>query len=214
MAIDRPALASRFNIGGWVPTTRVVTPGLPADPGTIGERWADLSVDARRERAAGRVAAWLAGGGDTDGRREAVLTVALGDGPGFALLLAELQSQLREIGVTLQRASSADTADLVLVDTVARYADARWYLNQFNCGLDRGLCSEDADFLVAQALDEPQPARRAVLLAEAESDLTQSNAYIPFGSPIRWSLVRGSVAGYAANRWAFHPLPEMAVIPR
>ena len=61
---------------------------------------------------------------------------------------------------------------------------------------------------------EIDPVARATLLAEAESALTLSNVYIPFGSPLRFSLVRGDVDNFAANAWAFHPLPALAVIPR
>jgi peptide/nickel transport system substrate-binding protein len=38
--------------------------------------------------------------------------------------------------------------------------------------------------------------------------------FIPFGPPIRWSLVRGSVTGFATNRWGMHPLMPMAMRPR
>ena len=47
-----------------------------------------------------------------------------------------------------------------------------------------------------------------------EAQLTLANVYIPIGAPLRWSLVRGSVDAFVANRYAFHPLPEMAQIPR
>ena len=55
---------------------------------------------------------------------------------------------------------------------------------------------------------------RATLIAEAEAALTLANVYIPFGSPLRFSLVRGDVDGFSGNAWAFHPLPPLAVIPR
>ena len=51
MALDRPALIAPFNIGGWVPTTRVVAPGLPGDPGYVGERWSERTIE---ELARGR----------------------------------------------------------------------------------------------------------------------------------------------------------------
>jgi hypothetical protein len=61
---------------------------------------------------------------------------------------------------------------------------------------------------------EIDPVARATLIAEAEAALTLSNVYIPFGSPLRFSLVRGDVDGFASNAWALHPLPPLAVIPR
>ena len=57
---------------------------------------------------------------------------------GHDLLFSELRSQSAGIGVVLVRVGNADEADLMLVDRVARYGSARWFVNQFNCQLDRG----------------------------------------------------------------------------
>jgi ABC-type transport system substrate-binding protein len=210
MAIDRPELISAFNIGGWVPTTRVVAPGLPGDPAYVGERWSERSIEDLRAVAASRVAGWRRGNRGSEAR----LTLAMGDGPGLDLLFRELAGQLGAIGVRLERVPERAPSDLALVDRVARYAEARWFLNQFNCTLRNGLCDSDADDLVAQAMAEIDPVARATLLAEAEAAMTLSNIYIPFGSPLRFSLVRSDVDTFAANPWAFHPLPALAVIPR
>jgi oligopeptide transport system substrate-binding protein len=210
MALDRPQLVAPFNIGGWVPTTRVVAPGLPNDPGYVGERWGERPVDELRALAAGRVAGWRR----ANGGQEARLTVAMDEGPGLDLLFRELASQLADIGVRLERVGEGRPADFALVDRVARYAEPRWFLNQFNCSLRGGLCDSDADYLVEQAMAEIDPVAKATLLAEAEAALTLSNVYIPFGSPLRFSLVRSGVDAFAANPWAFHPLPPLAEIPR
>ena len=210
MALDRPQLIAAFNIGGWVPTTRIVAPGLPGDPELVGERWSDGSIEDLRAVAAGRVAAWRR----ANGNGEARLAVAMDDGPGYDQLFRELAAQWGAIGVRLERVPETDLADLVMLDRVARYADPRWFLNQFNCSLGTGLCDADADDLVEQAMAEIDPVARATLLAEAESTLALSNVYIPFGSPLRFSLVRGDVEGFVANPWAFHPLPPLAIIPR
>lgn len=206
MAIERPALAAAFNVGGWVPTTRVVAPDLPDDPGLAGERWQGRSIDQLRQVAASRLAGLP--GGD---RR---LTLAIGDSPGEQLLMRELARQLATVGITLVRARGEAGADLALVDRVARYPSPRWFLNQFNCILEDGLCSVEADRLASRALDERDPVLRAQLMGQAENALAGANVYIPFGSPLRWSLVRGNVDGFAPNLWGFHPLPDMAVIPR
>ena len=150
----------------------------------------------------------------SNGGAEARLTLAMGEGPGLDLLFRELASQLAGIGVRLERVRDGARSDFTLVDRVARYAEPRWFLNQFNCSLGGGLCDSDADFLVGQAMDEIDPIARATLLAEAEAALTLSNVYIPFGSPLRFSLVRSGVDAFAANAWAFHPLPPLAEIPR
>jgi ABC-type transport system substrate-binding protein len=210
MALDRPQLIAAFNIGGWVPTTRVVAPGMPGDPGYVGERWADRGIDDLRAVAAARVAAWKR----DQATGELRLSLAIGEAPGLDLLYRELAAQFATIGVRLDRVAEGEPADFTLVDRVARYAEPRWFLNQFNCSLRNGLCDPDADFLVQQAMTEIDPVARATAFAEAESALTLANVYIPFGSPLRFSLVRGDVDGFAANAWAFHPLPPLAVIPR
>lgn len=210
MAIDRAALIAPFNIDGWTPTTRIVAPGLLGDPGTIPERWAGQPIEALRAAAAGRVGAWRR----ENGGAEARLTLALERSPGLDILFRELSAQLGAVGIRLERVASAREADLVLIDRVARYADPRWFLNQFNCSLGYGACTPLADRLVRETLQEEVPGGRAAKLAEAEAALTLDNVYIPFGPPLRFSLVRGTVQGFLPNQWAFHPLPPLATIPR
>lgn len=212
MAIDRIALVAPFSIGGWEATTRVVQPGMPEDRGAIGERWEGEGIADRRLEAANRVAAWRLANGMED--EPVSLTILLGDEPGHDLLLRELAGQLARIGIVLERVGDGAEPDLLLVDRVARYASPSWFLNQFNCSLRRGLCSEEADLLVTQAVSAAEAPVREAYLAEAEAQLTLANVYIPFGSPVRWSLVRGNVSGFAANPWAFHPLPPLATLPR
>ena len=210
MALDREALIGPFNIGGWVPTTRVVAPGLPSDPGYIAERWTGRTIAETRAEAARRVAAWARSSGN-----EPRLTLALGEGAGLDILFRELNAQLATIGIRLERVpEDSDNADLTLIDRVARYADSRWFLNQFHCSLSGGLCSAEADALVRDSIVQTDPAVKASLLAQAEAELTLANLYIPIGSPLRFSLVRGGVEGFVGNAWAFHPLPPLAVIPR
>ncbi|MDZ4308822.1 ABC transporter substrate-binding protein [Allopontixanthobacter sp.] len=208
MAIDRQSLLQPFNIGGWIPTTRVVAPDLPGDPKIIGERWNGLSLELRQAEAARRVAA-VAG---TD-RAARTLSIAMPPGPGSDLLFRELSEDLAAVGVVLERASESAPADLVLVDRLARYADARWFLNQFHCSLKRGLCSPEADEAVRRAMQASDPAATAAMLAEAEARLTAANVYIPIGAPIRWSLVRGGVDGFSENNWGLHPLFPLALRP-
>jgi oligopeptide transport system substrate-binding protein len=209
MAIDRTALLSRFNIGGWVPSTRVVPAALAGAKAV--ERWSGSSIDQRRAAAASRVAAWHAGAGKGE---TLVLTVALADEPGYVTLFNELAAQLQTVGIVLERVDEGKAADLVLVDRVARYAAPRWFLNQFNCKLARGLCNSEADAQVQAALTAATPQERAENLVRAEALLTAANVFVPIGAPLRWSMVRGSVTGYATNPWAWHPLPDMATIPR
>ena len=95
MAIDRDG-ADRAR-SGWPagpPSTRIVSPAVEGDLGTIGERWADRSLDERRAEAAGRVARWRA----RTRRSAPQLAIALPRGPGADLLFARLRDDLAAIG--------------------------------------------------------------------------------------------------------------------
>lgn len=200
MAIDRTALIQSFGISGWRESSWIVPLDAYAEPPYPADRWDGASLADRREIAAARIRAWATAD------REAVVQVALPDGPGSELLLNRLAEDWGAIGITVRRATSAETADLELRDTLARYSSPRWYLNQFNCSLGQGLCAPQADALVRQSLAEPDAAARERLLVEAHAALVEREVYIPLGAPVRWSLVRASLRNYIANAWGAHPL--------
>lgn len=208
MAIDRDALGSALNVGGWATTTRIVNPGLADEGGTVDERWPGRNLDERRQVAAGRVSRWKASGALVP------LRIALPSGPGGDQVFQRLAADFKAIGLDTRRVAEGADADLRLIDVVARYARAAWFLNQLSCGAGRALCNPAADRLTAEALDQPDPAKRADLYAEAEAQLTVTNSFIPFGVPIRWSLVAGKATGFVANRWNVHPLMPMAMRPK
>jgi Bacterial extracellular solute-binding proteins, family 5 Middle len=195
MVLDREGFANALNLGGWTATTRVVNPGLVGDDGTISERWIGRNLDDRRALAA-------------------PLRIALPAGPGGDLLFERVAADFKAIGLSSRRVNMAAKADLKLIDNVARFARAPWFLNQLSCAAARGLCSSVADRLAAEARAEPDPALRAELLSNAEAELTKTNSFLPLGVPIRWSLVGGDATGIAINRWNMHPLMPMALRPK
>ncbi|TMM48046.1 ABC transporter substrate-binding protein [Qipengyuania marisflavi] len=208
MAIDRDKLLTPFNIGGWIPTTRIVAPGMPGDSETVAERWEDMSLDQRRARAASRVRQWAAGNGGAP-----TLRISLPAGPGSDLLFQSLERDFAAIGITASQVAPGAKADLLLRDRVARYGAARWFLNQFNCRVASTVCVVEADALVARTLTTQDMAEEAALLDEAEVLLTAANFYIPLGAPIRWSLVRAGTVGFTENPWSFHPLFPLSRAP-
>ena len=208
MAIDREALIASFNIAGWTATSRVLNPGLEGDNGTVSERWTGRTIEERRVQASARVVQWKSAAHSAP-----VLRLALPSGPGADLLFERLASDLKLIGLGAQRVGLSADADLRLVDRTARYARPAWFFNQLSCANSRMLCSVAADKLAGEAQAEPGLVKRAELYAQAEAQLTVANAYIPFGVPIRWSLV-SSTSGFAANRWGVHPLMPLAFIPK
>ena len=134
-------------------------------------------------------------------------------GPGADILFRALQSQFAEIGIATVRVAMDEQPDLALRERIARYGGAQWFLNQFDCAVSRAVCSEDVDFLLDLARDSSTPEEQASYLAEAEAALVALSVYIPFGPPIRWSMVRGDVTGFAENPWGLHPLFPLSGAP-
>ncbi|MFN3554033.1 MAG: ABC transporter substrate-binding protein [Novosphingobium meiothermophilum] len=209
MAIDRDALLASFNIGGWQPTTRIVSSQTEDDLGTIGERWQGMTMEERQAQAASRVAAWKAAGQPLP-----TFNLAMPDGAGSTLVFDAVRRDLARIGIAVRRVPENDRADLRLVDAAARYARATWFLNQLSCTVQKAVCSPAGDERVAEARRATDPAARAALLAEAEAEITAANGFIPLARPLRWSMVRSATTGFAPNPWGWHPLPPMAWLPR
>lgn len=209
LSIDRQGMIAALGLGGWTATNRIVASGIEDDPGGAGERWATLSLAERQTMAASRVARWRAGKA-----APVRLRLAMPQGPGADILFAHLTADLARAGLTAVRVGENDAADLRLVDAVARYPRIGWFLNQLSCIGQRGLCSAEADSLVDQAQAALDPATRAALLVRAEARLTEANVFVPFGPPIRWSLVRGDTTGFVPNRLGYHPLMPLAMRPK
>lgn len=201
MALDRAGLIEPFGLGGWQPTSWIVPPGLFELVDLPADRWSGQSIEQRRAIAARRIAQWQPEDG---GRRE--LRIALPEGPGSDLLFEQLAADWAAIGVTVLRVAEDEGADLEIRDRLARYSSPRWFLNQFNCELEIGLCSPEADEIVAQSLAIRDPVAKQESLADAHAALVEAEVFIPLGAPVRWSLVRGAIGAYVPNQWGLHPL--------
>lgn len=209
MAIDREALLAEFNVGGWEPTTRIVSPEAADDLGTVGERWVGLDLAARQGIAAARIERW-----NKAGNSPRTIRIALPATPGGKIVFERLRADLTAIGLKTVRVKEAQDADLRLYDAVARYGRVAWFLNQLSCAAGRPVCSPEGDARMAEALAAPDAETRAALQAEAEAEITAANGFIPFARPLRWSLVRGDITGFAINPWGLHPLLPLALAPR
>lgn len=209
MAIDREALLAEFNVGGWEPTTRIVSPEAADDLGTVGERWVGLDLAARQGIAAARIERW-----NKAGNSPRTIRIALPATPGGKIVFERLRADLNAIGLKTVRVTEAQDADLRLYDAVARYGRVAWFLNQLSCAAGRPVCSPEGDARMAEALAAPDAETRAALQAEAEAEITAANGFIPFARPLRWSLVRGDITGFAINPWGLHPLLPLALAPR
>lgn len=209
LAIDRDAMIAAFNIGGWQATTRLVSAGVQGDAGTVGERWVGVAREQRRALAAERVAKYRLGG-----KPAPLVRIAAPYGPGSRRVLDRLATDFDAIGVAVVRVAEDKPAELRLVDATARYGRASWFLNQLACSVHRPACNAAGDALLLKARLATDLRERARLLGEAEAEITAANSFIPIARPLRWSLVRAGVTGFALNPWGWHPLPPLAVIPR
>lgn len=209
LAIDRDAIIAAFNIGGWQPTTRVVAAGVENDAGTVGERWVGVALEQRRALASERVTRYMAGG-----KPAPVLRIAAPNGPGTRRVIDRIAADFKAIGVVAVQVGEDKPADLRLIDATARYGRAEWFLGQLACSVHKPACTMAVDNLLADARRTADLRERARLLGEAEAEVTAANAYIPIARPLRWSLARSSVTGFALNPWGWHPLPPLAVLPK
>lgn len=205
MAIDRDALAQALQAPGWAGTTRIVSPATEDASPLVAERWTALSLAQRQAAAAARVARWRARHGDF------ALRLALPRGLGADVLFARLSADLAAAGLKVERVGEGATADLRLVDSVARYSRAGWFFTQLSCAARPKVCSPAADESYTTAAGLGDPAVRARQLAQAEAELIAANTFIPLGPPLRWSLVASDTVGFATNRWGIHPLLPLAM---
>ncbi|WP_394730523.1 ABC transporter substrate-binding protein [Altererythrobacter sp. GH1-8] len=213
MAIDRSDLMQPFNFGGWQSSTWIYPLAMAGANGPQQERWANLTLAERRAIAARRVSGWKTSLAGAEANGLARVSIALPRGPGSDLLFEQLRDDLSGIGVDAVRASDGADADLVMRDVLARYYSPRWFLNQFHCSLEFGLCSQEADELVTEALEARDLVAKSTIYAEAQEALVAQQVFIPLGQPVRWSLVRAGVTGFQENQWGLHALFPLSANP-
>jgi peptide/nickel transport system substrate-binding protein len=202
-AIDRAALIGGLRVGGLAPRATLLQAGLegigpPAQPNWLGqpanERRESLASEARRLFGA---------------TERPTLRIAIPNGPGGKYLLARLGYDWAPIGIKVERAPSAASADLVWVDEVAPSSSPAWFLRRFRCGVV-AICVEDAEPLLVQARATVDARQRAALFLEAAQLMDRAQLFIPIAAPIRWSLVSGRAPGFAENSFGRHTLVGLA----
>ena len=189
-AFDRTAIAAAM---GWEAADRLLPEPLdsaapPAVPG-----WTLLTPAQRIDAAR----AQLAGTG-------ARLRIALPSGPGATLLWGQLAATLYRIGIAPERVALNAPADLRLVDAVAPYDSARWYLATACVA-----CGPEAQAALETARLAPTAATRAQAIAAADRALDADVAFIPLARPFRWSLVARRLVQFTPNARAAHPLNHL-----
>ena len=113
-------------------------------------------------------------------------------------------ANLRRIGIDAVRVAQDAPADLRLLDMVAPYDSARWYL-----ATACQPCGPDAQAALEAAREAPDGASRARHIAEADAALAADISYIPIARPLRWSLVSLRLVQWQGNSRAWHPLNHL-----
>ena len=198
-AIDRTALTAAI-APAWDPVDRLLpdnldSAALPQVPG-----WTLLTQDERRTAARQRVAAWRGG--------PITLRIALPTGPGATLLYAQIAASLMAVGITPDRVAPGADAELALIDAVAPYDSARWYLATACV-----VCGDAAQAALDAAREAPTLVERARRIAAADAAMNADVAFIPLARPLRWSLVSTRLRQWQPNPRAWHPLNRLRADP-
>jgi oligopeptide transport system substrate-binding protein len=200
MAIDRERLLGLLNLQGWQTATTLLPAPLDLARPPTQVPWAERPMDLRRGYARSVVNNWRAMHGEI-----APLRIALPPGPGARMLFFSLAADYRAIGLSLKPVAPDAAADLRLIDEVAPFDSALWYLARLDCEQSK-LCSEEAQASLDTALKAQSDQERQAALDSAEMAIVGQNNFIPIGMPIRFSLVRGRLTGFQPSPRAVHPL--------
>lgn len=200
MAIEREVIVGYFAINRWKIADRILPQQYDIPHPPTGPQWASSPIDDRRNLAVGTMTRWRAQHGD----KPIQLSVEMPKGPGMDLLFIALKDQYRKIGVELARAEK--NGDMVLIDEVAPYDSAAWYLSRLSCSLGVH-CDPQAEELLKASVAAPSMTERLTKLGEAEVLMQAHGGFIPLATPVRWSLVANRLDGFSPSPRGFHPLP-------
>ena len=142
----------------------------------------------------------------------APLVIALPDAAGARILFKRIKSDLRRVGLDARMVGTNQNADVHLVDKIAPYDSAQWFLKQLTCPVTP-VCLNDADAQITVADAATNLEIKARLYAEIENMLVDHYNFIPIAVPIRWSLARPGQRGFAVNSRGWHPLNTLVGIP-
>ena len=207
MAIDRNQLPILFPVGGWAITDQLVPAQIDLTQPPARPDWATLSLEDRRAQGRAVMKRWRAEHGDPP-----PLRVALPDGPGATSLFGLVRHDLAMIGLNAERVGMTAQADLRLIDEVAAYDSALWYLGRVGCAR-KVHCSTQAEAQLQSANLATNLADRMALITQAAAMMQAHDGYIPLGAPVRWSLVSRRLTGFMPSPRARHPLNHLFRAP-
>ena len=209
MAIDRPALLTSFSkVTAWQSRQKIIpdalnVTGISARPG-----WSSMTMQDRQAFAREHVRRWEALEGQVP-----PLAIALPDAAGADILFLRIQSDLRRIGLNAHKVGlNNKSADVHLIDEIAPYDSAQWFLSRLTC-TQSPVCLNEADDKIAEANAQENLQTKDRLFAEAEVLLVQYYSFIPLAVPVRWSIGKPGARGFAVNQRGWHPLNLLVGIP-
>ena len=206
-AIDRAQFARDLNVQGWTVATAPLPAQLDMAAPPTGLGWASQSMPDRIAGARRTIDAWRASHGAPP-----MLRVALPAGAGASLLFHRLAGDFARLGLRVDRVGPTEDADLRLIDSVAGFDSALWYLAQLDCEA-KIACDPDASAQLDAARRAETPEAQAQALSEAERLIVANAGFIPLGMPIRWALVSRRLDGFAPTPRAVHPLKSLIKAP-
>jgi oligopeptide transport system substrate-binding protein len=205
--VDRTALAEALSLPRWRTATYPLPASyelgrLPSAPAWSGRTPEDRIISARRI-----VERWRLDHGEPP-----MLRIALPEGAGASILFRRLVRDLGQIGVRLDRVAMNEPADLRLIDEVAPFDSAFWYLARLDCSAGVR-CDPTVAPRLAEARIAQDDAEQSRLLSEAEEATVAFAAYIPLGRPIRWSMVSQRLSIFQPSPRGVHPLNALVPVP-
>ncbi|QIG81187.1 ABC transporter substrate-binding protein [Stakelama tenebrarum] len=199
MSIDRAGMTGAV-LDAWTPSETLLPVQLDSAAEPAQPDWRSQTLEERRVVARRRVALWRR---EHDGAPPR-LRIALPYGSGANRVWAYIGNALLRIGIQPVRVPLNGDADLRLIDAVAPYDSARWYL-----GTACRVCSPDAQAALEAARKAGTIEERAQRIAEADALLTRDAAFIPLAKPLRWSIVAPRLDAWQGNPRAWHPLDQL-----
>lgn len=201
-ALDRDSLVGALGVPGLVSRATVLEPGLDSIPDPVPPAWAATPLSDRLPALTASAKRLFSG------KPPPTISIALPGGPGADLLFNRLSSDWGALGITVRRVGPTASADLRLVDEVARSTSASWFVRQFRCPAV-AICDDHLEEILKAAREAAILPQRAALLQQAAAEIDDKQLFIPIAAPIRWSLVSSRIAGFAGNRFAIHTLTEL-----
>ena len=200
-AIDRGNFVGALGVPGLDARATLLEPGLDGVPPPGTPSWFGTPLG-------NRLPALRAQADHLFGKTKPAIRVVLPQGSGGDFLFQALSRDWGAIGLTVERAPDAGSADFILIDEVAPSTSPAWFVRRFRCGV-APVCDPQADQLMDAARQSPVPAQRYALIVQAAGRIDDGELFIPITAPVRWSLVSNRVQNFAGNRYARHTLIDL-----